>query len=167
MENKIIGNRNDFSIEYRILDSNGKIPYGECKIWISGRYIGDAGSTIYMHSLQSSLRAALEVKNYNDPLPTTLKGPSELLALMENEVTYDIFRHYFVPIDGFDDFLKLIYCDGGDFVFLTALHPQATSNEEYAQYPKGVHVSRVSFAIFEQAIEDFEKAIQLYEHPYE
>jgi hypothetical protein len=161
METKLIGNLNQFAIEYGATDSIGELRRADCKIWLGGRYIGDVGSPIYLASLSSSLHAPLGVQELNIPLPNLLQEPEDLLSLMESEVSYDIFRHYFVPIGGFDDFLKLIYRTGDDFVFFTSLHPQVVANTEYAKYPKDVRETRVPVETYRKVVDEFEKSIAL------
>jgi hypothetical protein len=84
--------------------------------------------------------------------PSTAQG---LLHMMEGQGLPNAERHYFLAVEGFDDFLKLYFKGTASTIFLWSIHPQVASLDEYADHPSGVTRVEVSNDAIRQSVREF------------
>lgn len=159
MENKIIGNVSDFAIEYGLTSRQEKIAVGYCKLWLNGLPLGDHECPVYLLAVATSLMGVAKRRGQFSDLPPIPASNQELQQLMTGDSVPGIWENYLLPIEGFDDFLKLFFCAGDSLLIVWSLHPLAEGRAEYA-FPAGaVQITRLDYAHFAKVCAAFYEAV--------
>lgn len=155
MENNVIGDKSVFAIEYGEIEFSGLIRYCVCGLWLAGKRMGDVHSPIFVDTFLASLRGldlAKPTLNVPEKWPATAQ---DLLNMMQGEGLPEAAAHYFLAIEGFDDFLKLYFKSFQATTFIWAIHPDSATLEPYLDYLGDVYQAEVPNVVLSKVIADF------------
>lgn len=150
MDGKLFGDVHKFAIEVQICENGTTQSYGFLKIWINGSLIGDTGVCLYFQSVIDSFLGIVRRQGQRDTIPDIPRISEDFLNWVENIAS---FKNFFLPIEGFDDFLKLFFIDGDDAVFFFGLHPNSIGQIGYESYSSEVLSARVNICEIRNVIE--------------
>lgn len=157
MKTNIIGHREIFGIEYSILEAAPILPYGHCRIWLMGNFLGDIEEPIFLTSTCSSLEGLIihREKYILDRHYFSL-SEQEKFELFDSGETKD---YGFLYIEGYDAFCKYIYYRQSLFYFLWKLSPQLKGQENYQNVPKELRSAKISLPIYEEVVREFRNVL--------
>jgi hypothetical protein len=154
MKHGIIGERSTFAIEWQITSLQSRIPYGHCVIWIEDNLLGDREDEVFLISVFNSLQRLLSARDRIPAIPNELpESGEELLHLAE------MSNNHFLPIEGFDEFVKLVFRDADRLIILWSLHPKLLLRAEHQSYPSQVIRAAVPIEVAAQVVDEFGGAV--------
>lgn len=160
MANKLVGTKAIFGVEFAVMESRGPLDYGSCALWLGGDQIQDLGSKVFLQSVASSLIGLVKAQPcaFVPEVPST---PEEFLLMMEEGIGLpNVGDHYFLHIEGFDDFLKLFFKKEHSTTFFWGVDPRIAKLGEYAGMPSHVSSIDVPNAVIREVVEQFERALR-------
>ncbi len=80
---------------------------------------------------------------------------------MQGQGVADVHQHYFLPVEAFDDFLKLFFKDPEYTTFVWAVHPEVAGLAIYREYPHGVQTVLVKNSEIQRVVDHFAKAVEM------
>lgn len=150
---KVIGEPQTFAIEYSIVDFFGPVPYGGCRLWFEGNFLGDIEDFNLLTTIEVFVYPIIETKD-SFCLDASFLNFSEfdIFERMKNE---EINGHHYLPIEAFDAFYNYVYYREDFFHFLWMLNPNRKDWEEYENFPTGFFSAKVSIYTYEQVVLEF------------
>ena len=158
MNTNLIGNREIFGIEYLALTVSPPPPYGHCRIWLEGMFLGDIKETNYLTSTCSSLEG---LAKYKDRFVLAAQFVSlsdiELFNLFESgETTKD---YGFLYIEGYDAFNSYAYYKQNHLYFLWQLAPELKGEKHYQHLPQDLCSAKILLSIYEGVVNEFKRSL--------
>jgi hypothetical protein len=145
-----VGERATFAIDYRASDEQTKTPYGNCTIWIEDNALADQDNEVFLLSVYSTLEALTETWEKIPRVPDVIpESADQLLQLAE------VSDNHFLPVEGFDDWVKLVFRNAGQFIFLWSVHPKMRSQPGFQSYSFEVIRAGVSVDTFGHVVGEF------------
>ena len=156
----IIGNPNEFAIEYSIL-LNSSPPFGKCRLWFENKYLGNIEEEIYLSTTCYCLESVLENKNalfLNFKLDNIVR--SEIFNLMLEEKIDNVDEYLFIPISGYDAFYKYVYRKNNYLYFVWMLNSEIQQEKEYQGYTSQICSAKIGINIYEEVVSKFRKKLE-------
>jgi hypothetical protein len=120
---KIYGEPEEFAVSVTNLTGSGPMRMGECVIWLEGKSISTNGQSVSIEGLRRGLQGIVLAGPHKSQ-PTRIPTDSwEFLSMIEEDGIEDAGKHFFLAIDGFDDYLKLFFKNDLTTHFVWAIHP--------------------------------------------
>lgn len=161
METSVIGEKSSFAVEFGGISLQGKATYGQCGLWIAGHQLHEPGATVCLDTVLAGLQGIASAFSMQGSAPPSPASADELLLMMQGQVVPDVGRHYFLPIEAFDDFLKLFFKDPECTTFMWAIHPDVAGLPIYEEYPAGVQTACVKNPEFQRVVDRFARAVEI------
>jgi hypothetical protein len=182
IEGKIIGNPKVFAIEFTVEFVRAETVYGNCRIWIEGKSLGDICESVYLGIFSSEVgripnlyyrkqreyeelkwtkkdKYYEKMKDVFDEIPQISNLPIDFIKSFEEDKLASAFSY-----ESFDKFYITYYWKGPEIIFYWCLAPDiATDLKRYPQfkdYPKEVQRAEVSIEIMKQVTDEFEAKIK-------
>lgn len=157
MKTNIIGDIETFGIEYLILEAAPILPYGHCRIWLMGNFLGDIEDTIFLTSTCSSLEGLIVYREkYMLDRHYFSLSKQERFELFDSGETKD---YGFLYIEGYDAFCKYVYYRQNFFYFLWKLNPQLKEKDDSQDFPQELCSAEISLPIYEEVVGKFRKVL--------
>lgn len=155
IEKTIIGKPQEFAIEYSVVKFLGYIPYGGCRLWLEGNFLGDIEDFTLLTSVEAFVYPIIETKD-SFCLDASFLNFSEfdIFKRMKNG---EINGHSYLPIEGFDAFYNYVYYRKDFFHFLWMLNPDRKDWEDYENFPTDFFSAKVSRYTYEHVVLEFRK----------
>jgi hypothetical protein len=154
-DNKLIGEPQTFAIEYSVVKFLGYIPYGGCRLWFDGKFLGDIEDFTLLTAVEAFLSPIIEKKD-SFRLDASFLNFSEF-DIFERMKNGEINGHSYLPIEGFDAFYNYVYYQKDFFYFLWMLDPDMKDWEEYKNFPTDFFSAKVSIYTYEHVVLEFRK----------
>ncbi len=124
----IIGDRNNFAIEYEINKLTKSGPMGSVKLWLNGLGFGDDCGDIYLLPTARRLKFFIDKReSLNWP---TQSQPTNTLELDELYNKAEMSPYWLFYTEGFDDFYALISFSCETYTIFWAKKEMATSTSK-------------------------------------
>jgi hypothetical protein len=157
----VIGERSSFAVEFGDIALQGQATHGLCGLWLGGHQLHEPGATVCLDTVLAGLNGIASALPTAGSPPPNPASAEELLLVMEGQGVTDVGQHYFLPIEAFDDFLKLFFKDPEYTTFMWAVHPDVAGLTVYDEYPKGVQTARVKNSEFRGVVDQFARAVEM------
>ncbi len=105
MEVKLIGDPAAFAIDFSDITLLGEATYGRYALWLGGYPLRDADTPVCLDTVLACLQGVASAKASPALAMDALSSPMQMLRWMQEQE--EIHKHFFLNIEGFDDFLKL------------------------------------------------------------
>jgi hypothetical protein len=159
MQTDLIGRRSSFGIQVHDVHARGQARYGQCGLWLGGYVLGDPTTSVCLDAVLSSLNGVAVAAPSPSCGLSVADSASELLSLIEGTDVPAIQRHCFLPLEGFDDFLKLFWKGPTHTTFIWAVHPAVAGLDAYREYPKSVQQVVVEHSELRQVLDEFARLV--------
>lgn len=160
METRLVGSRTSFAIEFSDLFLQGEATFGQGGLWISGYQLHEAGTPVCLDTVLAGLQGIVNAPPATDSPSLPLRSAEELLLTLQGQDEADIHQHHFLPIETFDDFIKLFIKDSEYTTFVWALHPEVAGLAVYGTYPKGVQTALVKNSELRSIVQEFARSVE-------
>lgn len=161
METNVIGDKSSFAVEFGEIFLQGGATFGQGGLWISGHQLHEAGTSVCLDTVLAGLQGIANATPIKDRQPFSPSSAEELLLMMRGQGLADVHQHYFLPIEAFDDFLKLFFKGPEYITFVWAVHPEVIDLAVYQGYPKGVQTSLVEGSEFRHVVDQFARLVKM------
>lgn len=160
MKENIIGDKRRFGIEYSILMVDPSPPYGDCRLWIGGNFLGGIEGEVYLTRVCHLLEGILSIKNelfleddfYN-------LSDVKLFDLMQKDEIDEKGKCWFMDTEGFDLFRNYVYRRDEMLHFLWQLAPQVREKYELQGFPTRLFSAQVAVSMYEEVVKQFRSVI--------
>jgi hypothetical protein len=153
MSTIMCGDPSDFAVECGI--DQRSPPYGKARLWVKNIWIGDIMRSMYLYHMANSL--------YHLSLRNVASMPLFYLKSSDAPTDHDQFltTRSLSWGDGFDDFLFSIYAVDDQQMIHIIWKLLSHNHIDFADYPRTICHSQVSYVSFDKAIAEFVEAISL------
>lgn len=159
MEVKLIGDPAAFAIDFSDITLLGEATYGRYALWLGGYPLRDADTPVCLDTILACLQGVASAEASPALAMDALSSPMQMLRWMQEQE--EIHKHFFLNIEGFDDFLKLFSKDAESTYLHWALHPQVAHLSIYDDYPKGVQQLIIGNMELQRAVDQFAKELEV------
>ncbi len=157
----LIGNKNEFAVEYQITDIENVMGYG--KLWFQNKFYGTSQDLIYLKGyLVNLIENILDIKPLKSPLDLSKNDAIyEYLKKTSDESSiYQIFGSTFT-----DDFIGYKFRDENDIVLVWKIRDDVEMIfDDLKDYPKSITLVRVNHQIMEDVLDKLKDEIKRREH---
>jgi len=154
---KLIGDKNEFAIEYHISDTRNMMGYG--KVWIQNKFYGTNQDLIYLEGyLGNLIKNILNAQQVHFPIEQFSSESiyEQMLKLLDETSDYLIISSTFT-----DDFMGFKYRDENHIVLVWKLRDDVEMIfDDLKNYSKSVVLVRVNSEIVEEVMNKFENEIK-------
>ncbi|MBP0035958.1 MAG: hypothetical protein J7524_22825 [Roseofilum sp. Belize BBD 4] len=151
----IIGNPEVFAIELLIDSFLKYYPFGGCRLWIEGLFLGDIDNPGILTVNDNYFTSILANKD-NLYLEKKMNSSNfEIFELIENLETS--LYWFLINVEGFECFHSYIYRQDDFFKVLWQLDRDLVNTEEYKNFSGDLFSAKVSIPIYEKVMLDFRK----------
>jgi hypothetical protein len=156
MVNNIIGNREVFAVQYSLLQSNSFLPYGDCKIWLGGNYLGGIEGEVYLATVSKLLNSVcLIIEKLILPRDVFKLSASEIFRMMEEEQIEEVGTYWFMYTEGFDLFSKYVYYQDEMLYFLWQFNPDVWNDFKIGDFPGQIFSAKVPLSTYTEVVNQF------------
>lgn len=159
MGTQLIGDPAAFAINFSDITRLGEVAYGRCALWLGGYPLRDADTPVCLDTVLACLQGVASAEASPALAMDALSSPMQMLRWMQEQE--EIHKHFFLNIEGFDDFLKLFSKDAESTYLHWALHPQVAHLSLYDDYPKGVQQLIIGNMELQRAVDQFAKELEM------
>lgn len=159
METNWIGDPTVFAIEFSNITHIGLATYSRYVLWLGGYPLREADTPVCLDTVLACLRGVASAEASPALVTDALSSPMQMLRWMQEQE--EIHKHFFLNIEGFDDFLKLFSKDAESTYLHWALHPQVAHLSIYDDYPKGVQQLIIGNMELQRAVDQFAKELEV------
>jgi hypothetical protein len=156
---QLIGDPAAFAINFSDIARLGEATYGRCALWLGGYPLRDADAPVCLDTVLACLQGVASTEALPGLVTDALSSPMQMLRWMQERA--EIHKHFFLDIEGFDDFLKLFSKDAKSTYLHWALHPQVAHLSIYDDYPKGVQQLIIGNMELQRAFDQFAKELEV------
>ena len=161
MNTNLIGDKQTFGIEYSMLMVDPSPPYGFCRIWLGGNFLGGLEGEVYLTSVFFNLKSVSSTKNslfLEDSLYSL--SETEIFDLMKKDKISEDSKYWFMYTEGFDLYNKYVYRENEILNFLWQLRLEVYEEFELQYISKQLFSSQVTIPLYEEVIEQFRIALR-------
>jgi hypothetical protein len=105
----LIGDPAAFAIDFSDITLLGEATYGRCALWLGGYPLRDADARVCLDTVFACLQGVASSEALPGLVTDALSSSMQMLRWMQEQE--EIHKHFFLDIEGFDDFLKLFSKD--------------------------------------------------------
>jgi hypothetical protein len=161
METSMIGDKLSFAVDFQDVALQGRATYGHCSLWLAGHPLHDASASVCLDTVLAGLQGIASASPMTGRPPPSPASAEGLLQMMQGKGMADVVQHYFLPIEAFDDFLKLFFKEPEYTTFMWAVHPDVAGLSTYGEYPKGVQTTLVKNSELQSVVARFAEALEM------
>lgn len=156
MNEIVIGDKGTFAIEYSILMVNPSPPFGYCKIWLGGHFMGGIEGEVYLTRICHLIESVTSIKNklFLEEYLYNLSD-AELFELMRKNKIDETGKYWFMDTEGFDLFHKYIYRQNETFNFLWQLTPEVWEEFGSQGISTQLFSAQVAICMYEKVAKEF------------
>jgi hypothetical protein len=152
MGTTIIGDRNQFAIEYELLDPQP--PFGRVRLWVNGKWFGAIQREMYLYHMAKMLKWM----TLREPCGMRLVYVESADVPTDDELLAGVSWSWG---DSFDDFLFVLYAVEAEKLVHVLWKLEESRTGDFPGYELGPHHARVPYTIFDSVVQQYLDAIRI------
>ncbi|MCU0436264.1 MAG: Imm42 family immunity protein [Raineya sp.] len=169
----IIGNKSNFAIEFEVISIRKNSIYGDIRLWLQGKYLGDFMDSDYLLPVSSYFTSLLEYQE-NFKLDTEIENLSykEIFEIHRRQQIQDVISYKlrkFCDRPPFDAFHDICFIKEDKLVFVWKVREQTEwYSVSLKEYNKDVQTAEILLSDYENVVNECIKTLNyLLQHPEE